>query len=74
MYVLLVIEMLATGERRGRESDVSQTQVAVIAELLVISQWDLMQPNQEFEGDMADESETHFKRLYFLCLMLSWKS
>ena len=35
IYVLLVIEMLATGERRGRESDVSQTQVAVIAELLV---------------------------------------
>lgn len=25
-----------------------------------------MQPNQEFEGDMADKSETHFKRLYFL--------
>lgn len=51
IYVSLVIEMLATGERET----FLKLRFSIFADLLVISQWDLRLPHQEFEGEMADK-------------------
>lgn len=57
----MATEMLAT--ERSRE--VSKTQVSIIAELILVSYWGLMQPKQEFGSDMTDKNEIRLKRPYF---------
>ena len=54
--------MLATGERET----FLKLRFSIFADLLVISQWDLRLPHQEFEGETADKSETCLERPYFL--------